>query len=81
MMNKIHQLTFNDYGHTLHHNQIESRDGNYLLFDTRNDDTKIGETQFIKTLNTETLEIKTIYSTKNQSKFGPGVGAATFSPI
>lgn len=80
MKHTAHQLTFNDFGHTLHHNQIESHDGNYLIFDTRNDDTKIGETQFIKILNTETLEIKTIYSTKNQSTFGPGVGAATFCP-
>ncbi|WP_282628621.1 DUF3748 domain-containing protein [Empedobacter sedimenti] len=74
------QLTFKDHGHTLHHDQIESFDENLLVFDTRNDDTKIGETQFIKIIDLNTLEIFTLYSTDNQSKFGPGVGAATFSP-
>ena len=74
------QLTFDNQGHTLHHNQIESFDENFLVFDTRNDDTKIGETQFIKIIDLKTLEISTLYSTDNQSKFGPGVGAATFSP-
>jgi hypothetical protein len=74
------QLTFDDYGHTLHHCQIESFDQKYLVFDTRNDDTKIGETCSIQILDVNTLEIKTIYSTKNQTIYGPGVGAATFSP-
>ena len=32
-------------------------------------------------VNTTTKVIKTIYSTTNQSKYGPGVGAVTFSPV
>ena len=75
------QLTFDDNGHTLHHNQIESFDENFLVFDTRNDDTNISETPHIKILDIRTKKISTIYSTQNQTEFGPGVGAATFSPI
>ena len=74
------QLTFEDYGHTLHHTQISSMEGDWLVYDTRNDDTKINETSSIELLNTTTLEIKRIYQTENQSLYGPGVGAATFSP-
>ena len=73
------QLTNSDNGHTLHHSQIESYDEKWIVYDTRNDDTKIGETNSIEILNTETLEIKTIYTTKNQTKYGLGVGAASFS--
>lgn len=73
------QLTFDNFGHTLHHFQIESPDRKYLVYDTRNDDTKIGETSSICLLNTETFENEIIYSTSNQTEFGPGVGAASFS--
>ncbi|MGV0935675.1 DUF3748 domain-containing protein [Empedobacter falsenii] len=75
------QLTYDDFGHTLHHNQIQSVDGNYLVFDRRNDDTKIGETSSICLLHTRTYESEIIYTTNNQTEFGPGVGAASFSQI
>ena len=80
MENKPKQLTFGAQGHTLHHCQIQSFDGNFLVFDTRNDDTKIGETATIKVLNLSDLSIQTVYTVKNQTPYGPGVGAATFSP-
>lgn len=75
------QLTFDNFGHTLHHFQIESFDGKYLAYDTRNDDTKIGETSSIFLFNTKTLENQLIYKTQNQTQFGPGVGAVSFSQI
>lgn len=75
------QLTFDDFGHTLHHFQIESPNGRYLVYDTRNDDTKIGETSSICLLDTESFESERIYIASNQTKFGPGVGAASFSQL
>jgi hypothetical protein len=74
-------LTTTAGGHTLHHNGAISPDGQWLVFDGRNDDTKIGETSTIGLVNTRTGEEKTIYRTENPSVFGPGVGAATFSPV
>lgn len=74
------QLTFDQKGHMLNHTQIFSQDGKWVVYDTRNDDTKIGATPSIEILNIETGEIREIYHTQNQTEFGPGVGAATFSP-
>lgn len=67
-------------GHTLHHNGVFSPDGQWVVFDGRNDDTKIGETADIGLVNVTTAEEILIYSTENSSVFGPGVGAASFSP-
>lgn len=80
MERKPRQLTFASEGHTLHHCQIQSFDGKYLVFDSRNEDTKIGETATIKVLHLSDLSIQTVYRVKNQTPYGPGVGAATFSP-
>ncbi|MGV0756694.1 DUF3748 domain-containing protein [Empedobacter brevis] len=78
---KLSQLTFENFGHTLHHFQIESPDHSFLVYDRRNDDTKIGETSVISLLDTQTFESTIVYQTKNQTQFGPGVGAASFSPL
>ena len=74
------QLTFEAYGHTLHHTQIQSADGKYLVYDTRNDDTKIGETNKIEVLHLETQSTQNIYTCVPSTIYGPGVGAATFAP-
>ena len=76
----ITQLTHSERGHTLHHNGGFSGDGQWIVFDGRNDDTKIGETSEIGVVNLFTGEEKIIYQTKNPSQYGPGVGAASFSP-
>lgn len=68
-------------GHTLHHNGAFSPDGQWLVYDGRNDDTKIGETSTIGIVNVQTGEEKLIYRTQTPSLYGPGVGAATFSPV
>jgi WD40 repeat protein len=75
------QLTSDSKGHFLNHTQIFSPDGKWLVYDTRNDDSKIASTGSIEIVNIETGEIKEIYHTKNQTEYGPGVGAVTFSPI
>lgn len=77
----IVQLTKAASGHTLHHNGVFSPDGQWIVFDGRNDDTKIGETSVIGVVNVNTGEEQVIYQTKNPTQYGPGVGAASFSPV
>lgn len=74
------QLTKASQGHTIHHTQVFSSDGKWVVYDTRNDDTKIGSTGQIEMVNIESGEVRTLYTVPNQTEFGPGVGAATFSP-
>ena len=73
-------LTRSAQGHTLHHNGIFSPDGHWVVFDGRNDDTKIGENGVIGLVNVLTGEEKVIYRVENQTVYGPGVGAVSFSP-
>lgn len=75
------QLTHAAQGHTIHHTQVFSKDGQWIVYDTRNDDAQIGRTGSIEMVNTSTGEVKVLYQTVNQTKAGPGVGAATFSPV
>ncbi|WP_229738652.1 DUF3748 domain-containing protein [Parapedobacter pyrenivorans] len=75
------QLTTGPKGHTIHHTQVFSRDGQWIVYDTRNDDTQIGSTGTIEMVNVKTAEVRELYRTPNQTRYGPGVGAATFSPI
>lgn len=76
----IKSLTQTNSGHMLHHNSVFSADGKWIVYDGRNDDTKIGETATIGVVNVNSGEEITIYSTSNPSIYGPGVGAASFSP-
>ncbi|WP_206197702.1 DUF3748 domain-containing protein [Terrimonas sp.] len=75
------QLTHDKYGHFLNSTQVFSPDDKWIVYDTRNDDGGIGVTGSIEMVNVETGAIKQLYKTANQTKFGPGVGAATFSPV
>lgn len=75
------QLTFGSHGHTIHNAQVFSPTKEWIVYDTRNDDTQIGSTDRIEMVNTYTGEVKALYRTKNQSEFGPGVGAVSFSPM
>ncbi len=74
------QLTDSAYGHTLNSTQIFSKDDQWIVYDTRNFDTAIASTCCIEMVNVKTKEIKSLYTTHNQTEYGPGVGAATFSP-
>jgi hypothetical protein len=74
------QLTKDDYGHFLNSTQVFSPDDEWIVYDTRNDDGGIISTGSIEMVNVNTGEIKTLYRTTHQTKYGPGVGAATFNP-
>lgn len=74
------QLTHDAWGHTLNNTQVFSPDDQWIVYDTRNLDTELGKTCCIRILNLHTGEDRLLYQTQNQSDYGPGVGAATFSP-
>lgn len=75
------QLTFENKGHLLNTSQVFSKNDEWIVYDNRNLDTGIPENGTIGMVNTKTKEIRTVYSTSNQSQYGPGVGAVTFSPV
>ena len=75
------QLTFDNGGHTIHNTECFSPDDQWIVYDTRNNDTMIASTGNISMVNTQTREIRELYHTKHQTEYGPGVGAATFSPV
>lgn len=77
---RMDQLTHTLKGHTLHHNGVFSSDGRWIVFDGRNEDTKIGETTEIAVLNLQTKKETIIYKTTAPTIYGPGVGAASFNP-
>ncbi|PWJ57774.1 WD40 repeat protein [Dyadobacter jejuensis] len=75
------QLTFDtSYHHDLDNNDNFSPDGQWLVYDTRTDSGGIAESGRIERVNTETGEIKITYSLENNTKWGPGVGAVSYSP-
>lgn len=82
-MNKLQeiQLTSDAKGHFLNQRQAFSPDDKSLVFDNRNDETKIGENASVQLVDVKTKEIKTIYNLGNQTVFGPGVGAVSFHPL
>ena len=73
-------LTSEERGHTLNRRQVLSADGNWVVFDTRNDDTQIGKTKSIERLHLGTGRVEPIYELKHATEFGPGVGAAAYHP-
>lgn len=75
------QLTRDHAGHCLNTTQVFSKNSEWIVFDGRNHDTLIGSTANISIVHTQTGEIKKIYQTINPTDWGPGVGAATFSPV
>src|SRR6478735_11965544 len=77
---KMMQLTHENSGHTIHNTQCFSQDDEWIVYDTRNNDTMIASTGNISMVNTQTGEIRELYHTEHQTLYGPGVGAATFSP-
>lgn len=78
---KVITLTKTAAGHTIHHNSVFSPNDEWIVFDGRNDDTKIGETATIGMVNVNTGEERIIYNTASPTVYGPGVGAASFSPV
>jgi WD40 repeat protein len=74
-------LTSGAYGHTLNFAQVFSPDDQWIVYDTRNDDTHIQYTGSIEKVNVETGEVVKIYSVVNQTQYGPGVGAVAYHPF
>jgi hypothetical protein len=74
------QLTTGNYGHTLNATQVFSPDDNWVVYDTRNDDTHIGRTGGIEMVHITTGEVVRIYTTSQQTEHGPGVGAVAWNP-
>jgi hypothetical protein len=75
------QLTNESKGHMLNQRQAFSPDDQFLVFDNRNDDSKIGENPSIGIVNAKTKELKILYKLENQTLFGPGTGAVSFHPF
>ena len=75
------QLTNDSYGHLLNSTQVFSPDDEWIVYDTRNDDGGIGVTGSIEMVNVKTGKVQALYRTEHQTEYGPGVGAATFSPV
>lgn len=76
------QLT-NDlsYNHDLDNNDNFSPDNQWLVYDSRTDDGGIAASAKIEKVNVKTGETKVVYEIKNNQVFGPGVGAASYSPV
>jgi hypothetical protein len=74
------QLTHGAYGHMLNSNQVFSPDDEWIVYDTRNDQTHISRTCCIEKVNFKTAEVVRLYSAPAQTAHGPGVGAAAWHP-
>ena len=79
-MHRLRQLTFGKYGHMLNRRQSISPDGEWVVYDTRNEDAHIARTHAIEMVKMETGDITPLYRTRNQTVHGPGVGAVAFHP-
>ena len=75
------QLTYGEKGHFLYVTQVFSPDDQWIVYDTRNDGGHIGQTCCVEMVNIKTKEIKLIYQAPGQTRYGPGVGAASFNPV
>lgn len=77
---KEHQLT-NDlsYNHDLDNNDNFSPDDQWLVYDTRTDEGGIGANGKIEKVNLETGAKEIIYELEQNTAYGPGVGAASYS--
>jgi len=74
------QLTHDASGHTIHNTECFSPDDQWIVYDGRNYDSLISSTGNISMVKIKTGEIRELYHTTHQTSYGPGVGAATFSP-
>jgi hypothetical protein len=75
------QLSHSEIGHTLNTGQVFSANNEWIVFDERNNDTDIKITAGIGIINVKTGEERNLYTVPNQTLYGPGVGAASFSPV
>lgn len=74
------QVTSGRYGHMINPIQIFSPDDEWIVYDTRNDQTHIGQTCCIEKVNVRSGEVVKLYSAPDQTPYGPGVGAVAWHP-
>jgi hypothetical protein len=75
------QLTNDDHSHMINESQCFSKDGSWIVYDTRNVGMPIPENPEIAMVHTATRKIKSLYKAPGNTEFGPGVAAVTFSPV
>lgn len=76
----VRLLTDRPQGHTLNRRQVISPNREWAVFDSRNEDTKLGETISIERIHLQSGSIESLYRTRNPNLYGPGVGAAAYHP-
>lgn len=69
-----------DYHHDLDNNDNFSPDGKWLVYDTRTDSGGIAESSRIEKVNTGNGNKQILFEVKNNRIWGPGAGAASYSP-
>lgn len=74
-------ITHGRKGHLIHNSQVFSRDGRHIVFDHRNDETQLAASTGIGKVDIRTGEETEIYRVAAANPGGPGVGAATLSPV
>ncbi len=74
------QLTRGLQGHFLNHRQAFSPDDQWVAFDGRGEDPKMGENDLIGMVNLQSGEIRELYRVPGQQPYGPGSGAVSFNP-
>jgi len=74
-------VTHSRQGHLIHNSQVFSRDGRHIVFDHRTDETQLVASTGIGIVDLLTGEETAIYRVAAANPGGPGVGAATFSPV
>ncbi len=74
------QLTYGSSSHFLNHRQAFSPTDEWLAFDGRTEDPKMGENDRIGLVNVQSGEVLEIYRVPGQTPFGPGSGAVSYNP-
>src|SRR5690606_11475508 len=65
---QVEQVTKDPYGHMLNSGQVFSPDDQWIVYDTRNDQTHISRTCCIEKVNINTGEVVKLYSAPNQTE-------------
>ncbi len=75
------QLTFDHKNHNLDNLDNFSPDDKWLVYDTRTCPSAMAANSNIEKVNVDTGRIVVLYKTPRQTKYGPGCGAPSFSPV
>jgi hypothetical protein len=75
------QLTDSPQNHFMSPFGPFSPDGQWIVYDTRDDETAMGRNGRIEHVNTQTGRKELVYQTPGQTQYGPGCGTASYSPV